>query len=43
MEFNPQNNLSKSKNSPWLRKKLKGKAIGVFNNGKRGWKNNFFH
>jgi dihydroorotase len=26
-------NLSKSKNSPWFGKDLKGKAIAVFNNG----------
>lgn len=33
-EFNPSENFSKSKNSPWLTKKLKGKAVAVFNNGK---------
>jgi dihydroorotase len=33
-EFKSENNFSKSKNSPWLNKKLKGKAIAVFNNGK---------
>jgi dihydroorotase len=33
-EFLPSENFSKSKNSPWLGKKLKGKAIAVFNNGK---------
>ncbi len=33
-EFKAGNNLSKSKNSPWLYKKLKGKAVAVFNNGK---------
>ncbi|MBI1768915.1 MAG: dihydroorotase [Bacteroidetes bacterium] len=33
-EFNSGNNFSKSKNSPWLNKKIKGKAIAVFNNGK---------
>lgn len=33
-EFNPSENLSKSKNSPWIGRKLKGKAIAVFNNGK---------
>ncbi len=34
-EFRSDENLSKSKNSPWLGKKLKGKAVGVFNNGKQ--------
>ncbi len=34
-EFNEKNNLSKSKNSPWLGKKLRGKAIACFNNGKQ--------
>src|SRR6267154_688492 len=33
-EFKNENNFSKSKNSPWLNKKLKGKAVAVFNNGK---------
>jgi len=33
-EFNTVNNFSKSKNSPWLNTKLRGKAIAVFNNGK---------
>ena len=33
-EFTPGNNFSTSKNSPWLNKKIKGKAIAVFNNGK---------
>jgi dihydroorotase len=33
-EFNSENNFSKSRNSPWLNKKLKGKAVAVFNNGK---------
>jgi dihydroorotase len=32
--FDEKNNLSKSKNSPWLGKELKGKVIAVFNNGK---------
>ncbi|MBS1487460.1 MAG: dihydroorotase [Bacteroidetes bacterium] len=32
--FDGETNLSKSKNSPWLGKKLTGKAIAVFNNGK---------
>ena len=27
-------NLSKSKNSPWWGKKIKGKAMAVFNNGR---------
>lgn len=34
-EFNADENLSKSKNSPWLGKKLKGKTVAVFNNGKQ--------
>jgi len=33
-EYNEQNNLSKSHNSPWLGKKLKGAVIGVVGNGK---------
>ncbi len=33
-EFNSTSNFSKSKNSPWLGKKIKGKAVAVFNNGK---------
>jgi dihydroorotase len=33
-EFKTENNFSRSKNSPWLNKKLKGKAVAVFNNGK---------
>jgi dihydroorotase len=27
-------NLSKSRNSPWLNKEIKGKAVAVFNNGR---------
>jgi dihydroorotase len=33
-EFNSSENLSKSKNSPWLGKTVKGKAVAVFNNSK---------
>jgi dihydroorotase len=32
--FDKDTNYSKSRNSPWLGKTLKGKAIAVFNNGK---------
>jgi dihydroorotase len=32
--FDEKSNFSKSKNSPWLGKKLKGKARAVFNNAK---------
>jgi dihydroorotase len=32
--FEPSQNFSKSKNSPWLGQKLTGKAVAVFNNGK---------
>jgi dihydroorotase len=31
-----KSNLSKSKNSPWFEKELKGKAVAVFNNS-RHW------
>ncbi|MEP6734994.1 MAG: dihydroorotase [Chryseolinea sp.] len=32
--YDEKNNYSKSKNSPWLNKELKGKAMAVFNNGR---------
>jgi len=32
--FDKETNYSKSKNSPWLGKPIKGKAVAVFNNGK---------
>jgi dihydroorotase len=35
-EFTSAENLSRSKNSPWLGKKLTGKAVAVFNNS-RHW------
>lgn len=33
--FSSDQNLSKSKNSPWLGQKLKGRAVAVFNNSKQ--------
>jgi dihydroorotase len=32
--FDEKVNLSKSRNSPWLNKEIKGKAVAVFNNGR---------
>jgi dihydroorotase len=32
--FDEKVNLSKAKNSPWLNKEIKGKAVAVFNNGR---------
>jgi dihydroorotase len=32
--FDEKSNLSRSRNSPWLNKELKGKAVAVFNNGR---------
>lgn len=34
-EFTSATNYSKSKNSPWLGKRLQGKVIAVFNNGRQ--------
>ncbi|HNT50837.1 MAG TPA: dihydroorotase [Cyclobacteriaceae bacterium] len=33
--FSPDINFSKSKNSPWLAQKIKGRAVAVFNNTKQ--------
>lgn len=32
--FDEKSNFSKSRNSPWLNREMKGKAVAVFNNGK---------
>lgn len=32
--FDEKSNFSKSRNSPWLNKEIKGKAVAVFNNGR---------
>lgn len=32
--FDEKTNFSKSKNSPWLNREVKGKAVAVFNNGR---------
>jgi len=32
--FDEKANLSKSRNSPWMNKEIKGKAVAVFNNGR---------
>jgi len=34
--FNEKTNASRSRNSPWFGKELKGKAVAVFNNN-RSW------
>jgi dihydroorotase len=34
--FDERSNLSRSKNSPWFGKEIKGKAVAVFNNN-RHW------
>jgi dihydroorotase len=34
-EFTDKENMSKSKNSPWLGKKITGKAVAVFNNSRQ--------